>query len=144
MQQESDEIKGITWFSHQNSPSRGDYLSAYFGSTAGSAEGYPLRLKLRYQGENWLFFRSVTVKADAQIFELAELDVERDNSGGVVWEWADFALEDHPMLEAWLNAERVVVRFNGDKYYHDLVVPRAQLNQLREVYQAWQAMGGKP
>lgn len=144
MKKNTDEIKGITWISHRNAPILAKYVSVYFGSNKGNAAGYPLRLKLQYYGDNWLFVRSVTVKADDKVYELGKLVFERDNSSGSVWEWIDMPVIDHGMLNHWMTAKRVVVRFNGDQYYDDFTLPQSQQAQLREVYQAWKVMGGKP
>lgn len=144
MKKDTDEIKGITWISHRNAPILAKHVSIYFGSSKGSAANYPLRLKLQYYGDDWLFVRSVTVKADDKVYELGRLDFERDHSSGSVWEWIDMPVKDHEMLNRWITAKRVVVRFNGDQYYNDFTLPRGQQAQLREVYQAWKIMGGKP
>lgn len=144
MKKKTDEIEGITWLSHRNAPLLGKYVSVYFGSDKGNTAGYPLRLKLQYYGDDWLFVRSVTVKADDKVYELGKLDFERDNSSGSVWEWIDMPVKDHEMLNHWMTAKRVVVRFNGDQYNDDFTLPRSQQTQLREVYQAWKVMGGKP
>lgn len=144
MKKSSDEIKGITWVSHRNAPILAKYVSVYFGSSKGSVESYPLRLKLQYYGDDWLFVRSVTVKADDKVYELGKLDFERDHSSGSVWEWIDMPVKDHEMLSHWMTAKRVVVRFNGAQYYNDFTLPKSQQTQLSEVYQAWKVMGGKP
>lgn len=142
MKKSTDEIKGITWFSHRDAPVLAKYVSLYFGSIQGNAANYPLRLKLQYYAEDWLFVRSVTVKADDKVYELGQLDFERDNSSGSVWEWIDMPVKDHEMLKHWMTAKRVVVRFNGNQYYDDFTLPKGQQNQLNEVYQAWKAVGG--
>jgi len=144
MKKNTDDIKGITWVSHRNAPVLGKYVSVYFGTNNGSAENYPLRLKVQYHSDNWLFVRSITVKADDKVYELGVMDFERDNSSGSVWEWIDVPVKDHDMLSRWMTAKRVVIRFNGDKYYDDFVLPERQQLQLREVYAAWTGMGGKP
>lgn len=144
MKKRTDDIKGITWVSHRRAPVLGTYVSVYFGSSKDSAATYPLRLRLQYYGDDWLFVRSVTVKADDKVYELGKLDFERDNSSGSVWEWSDEPVTDHEMLKHWMTAKRVVVRFNGDKYYKDFTLPTEQQTQLREVSQAWKIMGGKP
>lgn len=144
MKKSTDEIKDITWVSHRNAPILDKYVSVYFGSSKGSVASYPLRLKLQYYSDDWLFVRSVTVKADDKVYELGKLDFERDHSSGSVWEWIDMPVKDHEMLNHWMTAKRVVVRFNGDQYYDDFTLPQSQQKQLREVYQAWKAMGGKP
>lgn len=140
----TDEIEGITWVRHRNAPVLGKYVSVYFGSKSGSAANYPLRIKFQYYGDDWLFVRSVTVKADDKVYELGKMTFERDHASGSVWEWSDLPVKDHQMLSHWMNAKRVVVRFNGDKYYNDFTLPQGQQAQLRDVYQAWKVMGGKP
>ena len=144
MKKDVDEIKGITWITHRNAPVLSKYVSIYFGSRDGSAASYPLRLKLQYYGDDWLFVRSVTVKADDRVYELGSLDFERDNSSGSIWEWVDMPVKDHDMLNHWMSAKRVVVRFNGNQYSHDFILPLSQQTQLREVYKAWTVMGGRP
>lgn len=144
MKTSTDEISGITWVSHRSAPVLAKYASVYFGSNKDRAANYPLRLRLQYYGDDWLFVRSVTVKADDKVYELGTLDFERDNSSGSVWEWGDVPVKDHVMLNHWMTAKRVVIRFNGDKYHDDFTLPQGQQAQLREVYQAWKSMGGKP
>jgi len=144
MKKKTDEIEGITWVSHRNAPVLANYVSIYFGSSKGSVANYPLRLKLQYYGDDWLFVRSVTVKADDKVYELGKLAFERDHSSGSVWEWIDMPVKDHEMLNHWMTAKHVVVRFDGDQYKKDFTLPLGQLTQLREVYQAWKIMGGKP
>ncbi|WP_372012468.1 outer membrane protein assembly factor BamD [Pseudoxanthomonas sp. 10H] len=144
MKMNTDEIEGTTWVTHRKAPTLGKYVSTYFGSKSGSAANYPLRLRIQYYGDDWLFVRSVTVKADDKVYNLGALDFERDHSSGTVWEWVDIPVKDHAMLNQWMNAERVVVRFNGDQYYDDFTLPKEQQARLLEVYQAWKAMGGKP
>lgn len=144
MKKNTDEIKDITWVSHRNAPTLGNSVSIYFGSNKDSAASYPLRLKLQYYDDDWLFVRSVTVKADDKVYELGDLEFERDHSSGSVWEWIDMPVKDHEMLNHWMTAKRVVVRFNGDQYYRDFPLPQRQQIQLQEVYRAWKIMGGKP
>lgn len=144
MKKSTDQIKGITWVSHRRAPVLATHVAIYFGSSKDSAANYPLRLKLQYYGDDWLFVRSVTVKADDKVYELGKLDFERDHSSGSVWEWIDMPVKDHEMLNHLMTAKRVVTRFDGDKYYKDFTLPAEQLTQLREVYQAWKIMDGKP
>lgn len=144
MKKTNDEIKGITWIEHRKTPILGKYVSLYFGTTNNSAENYPVRMKIQFFGSRWLFARSVTVKADDKVYNLGNLDFKRDNSSNSVWEWVDMPVSDHEMLKNWMAAKRVVVRFMGDPNTDDFVLPQDQQAQLREVYQAWKVMGGKP
>lgn len=143
MKKVTDEIDGITWVSHRDAPLLGNYASIYFGVKNESSSNYPIRLKLQYNDDNWLFIHSVTVKADEKLFELGGLDFKRDTVVTSVREWIDIPVKDHEMLNQWMTAKRVLFRFNGDKYYHDFILPNEQQSQLREVYAAWKIMGGK-
>ena len=97
MKKSTDEIRDISWVSHSNAPILGNFVSVYFGSRKDSAASYPLRLKLQYYGDDWLFVRSVTVKADDKVYELGKLDFERDHSSGSVWEWIDMPVKDYAL-----------------------------------------------
>jgi hypothetical protein len=138
----TDEIEGIIWMSHKNAPMLGKYASLYFGTRNGSASMYPVRLRVQYYDNDWLFVRSLTVKADEKTYELKGLDFKRDNSSGSIWEWIDIPVEDHAMLSYLISAKKVTIRFHGDKYYSDFVLPQAQQNQMGEVYAIWKKMGG--
>lgn len=138
MAKTTDPIDGITWVRHKQQSANVRQVSLYFGSVNGRTAGYPLRMKIQYSGSDWLFVNSVTIKADGQVFELGQLDFERDHSYGTVWEWADI-VADHKVVEAMMQAKTVLVRFSGDKYKHDFAFPAQQQRYMREVYAAWKA-----
>jgi hypothetical protein len=142
MAQSTDEIKNITWISHKQAPVLQTYISTYFGSQNQRVGSYPLRLKMQYYSEDWLFVNSVVIKADDDVYEMGDLDFERDNSSGSIWEWVDIPIKDFKMLNRVMTAKRVVIRFNGRQYYKDFIVPDNQLAQIREVHHIWRAMGG--
>ena len=145
MKKKTDEIEGITWVSHRNAPVLAKYATLYFGSDSnGSARFYPIRLRVQYYADDWLFVDSLTIKADDRTYELRGLDFKRDNSSGSIWEWTDIPVTDHAMITQLLSAKRVIIRFHGNQYYSDLTLPKSQQDQMREVYSAWQSMGGRP
>ncbi|WP_434706693.1 hypothetical protein J3Q07_16555 [Pseudomonas sp. D4-18] len=143
LQKRTDEIKGITWFSHKTEPVLDTHMSLYFGTKDGSAAGYPLRMKFHYFADSWLFIGSVTIKADDQIYTLGSMDFERDNGSGSIWEWSDTPVDDMAMLSKIVAAKKVMIRFDGRQYYNDFVLPEAQKNAMKEVMLAWQRYGGK-
>ena len=143
LKREEDEVEGITWLSHKGSPILGKYMKLYFGTKGGDASQYPLRVKMQYSDDSWLFVRSLTIKADETNFEIGPVEFKRDNSSGTIWEWMDVPVSDFKMLAKILTAKRVVIRFHGDKYYSDFVVPKSQQLQMQEIYAAWKARGGK-
>lgn len=144
LEKKVDEIEGITWMSHQGTPVLGKYASLYFGTRNGKASGFPVRLRVQYYDDSWLFVRSLTIKADDKTFEMPGIDFKRDNSSGSIWEWMDVPITDHQMLQSVMNAKKVVIRFHGDTYYSDFTVPSEQKNMMKDVYAAWQSLGGTP
>lgn len=139
---EHDEFKGVTFYTHKRKPVLAKYFAIYFGARD-NAEPSGLRQLINYYDDDWLFVRSVTIKADDQIFDLGPMDFERDHGSGSIWEWSDVQVKNVAMLKAMLAAKRVVIRYNGDQYHSDFVMPASQLTQLREVLTAYEAMGGK-
>ena len=144
LRKRTDEIKGITWVSHKTEPVLANYMSLYFGTKEGSASNYPLRMKFNYYSDDWLFVKSVTIKADDQVFSLGDMDFERDNGSGSIWEWSDSKVSDFEMLSKILSAKKVVIRYDGRQYYHDFVLPESQKSAMRDVLLAWERYGGKP
>lgn len=142
LKKRTDAIDGITWMSHKGAPILGKYASLYFGTRDGSASGYPIRLQVQYYGDDWLFVRSLTIKADGRTYELSGLDFKRDNSSGSIWEWIDIPVTDQEMLARWVSSKEVVIRFHGNNYNSDFSQPQGQRNQMKEVYSAWTALGG--
>lgn len=143
LRKEVDEVREITWLSHKKEPALGKKVSLYFGTKNGSASTYPLRMKLQYSADDWLFVRSVTVKAGEKTIELRTGNFERDHSSGTILEWADQPVTDFKMLDEILARQKVIIRFNGNQYYSDFTLPESQKAAMREVLLAWERYGGK-
>lgn len=144
LEKKVDEIEGITWMSHQGAPILGKYAALYFGTKNGKSSGFPIRFRVQYYDDSWLFVRSLTIKADDKTFQISGIDFKRDNSSGSIWEWMDIPITDYQMLQSVMNAKQVVIRFHGDTYYSDFTVPSGQKNMMKDVYVAWQSLGGTP
>lgn len=143
LKKNTDEIKGITWVSHKSIPTLDTYMSLYFGLEGENSRVMPLRLKLQYHSDSWLFVQSVTIKADDQTFQLGSLDFERDNGYGGIWEWSDTIAENKAMLRKIADAKKVTIRFDGKQYYHDFSLPESQKQAIKEMILAWERYGGK-
>ncbi|ARC79604.1 hypothetical protein AXW93_12340 [Pseudomonas aeruginosa] len=102
----------------------------------------PLRLKFQYYDDDWLFVRGLTIKADDKVFTLPGVEFKRDNGSGSIWEWSDEPVSDFAMLDAVLAAKKVIIRFEGQQYYSDFVLPNAQKVAMKEVLLAWERYGG--
>jgi len=143
LKKETDEIKGITWVSYKSVPVLANYMTLYFGTKDGSVGSYPLRMKFNYYADDWLFVKSVTIKADEEVYNLEKMDFERDNAAGSIWEWSDSPVEDMTMINKILAAKKVVIRYNGRQYYHDYVLPESQKMAMKDILLAWKRYGGK-
>lgn len=143
LKKNTDEIKGITWVSHKSIPTLGTYMSLYFGLDGENSRVMPLRMKLQYHSDSWLFVQSVTIKADDQTFQLGSLDFERDNGYGGIWEWSDTVAENKAMLRKIADAKKVTIRFDGKQYYNDFILPDSQKRAIKEMILAWERYGGK-
>lgn len=141
MKVERDDVREIDWYRDRSTRTLANQVHLYFG--AQSDRVLPLRLVFQYYGDDWLFVKRITVKADDRVFTLP-FDAKRDNSGGKVWEWSDQVVDDQSAkaVEAMLTAKMTTIRFEGDKYYHDLKLSSAQRTALANVAKAHAALGG--
>jgi hypothetical protein len=89
-----DDVSNITWyrqpyFTHYNNTNS---VSLYIGQTGTS---YWLRLKMSYEGDNWIFFERAYLSYDGNTREIVfdrYDDKKSDNDGGRVWEWIDISV----------------------------------------------------
>lgn len=142
LKKKTDEINNITWMTHKKEPVIGNYARLYFGTKDGDSRSFPVRLVFQYYGSDWIFSKSITIKADDIVYEEKNLDFKRDNGYGSVWEWTDEPVENHEMLNNIMNAKKVIIRFNGEKYYHDFILSKEQQALMKDVYKAWKGLGG--
>lgn len=152
LQKSRDDMRGITWYRHPSSPkytnSNGMYL--YFGKEDNGTI-LPLRLVAQYAASDWLFINRAWAKADGKTVDVPSESKrfsgwERDNGSGGIWEWSDTALTDESEKAAarsLANAKKVVVRYEGSKYYNDRTLSETQLKAMRDVIGAYEAVTGK-
>lgn len=149
----TDKMEGISWYSHKSSPkysnANGVYL--YFGKQE-SGTITPLRLRLQYYSDSWLFVQDAWARVDGDRISLPQSSKrfsgwERDNSSGNIWEWSDTALTTHSEIASVRKlafAKTAVVRFEGQQYRDDRILSDQQLKAMREVIGAYEAATGKP
>ena len=136
-----DSFEGISWYYDRATYSR--YATNRFQLYMGVRDsGYKwLYLRLQYYGDDWIFWDTATIKADGAKFVISAdyFEVERDNSGGAVWEWYDFSPGTYEleMISAVIRSKKAVIRFEGDTYYADRVVTAAQQQAFKNVLAAY-------
>ena len=139
-----DEIKRITWY--KDKITTGLIISDQFDLYIGREDAGKiwLRLKLQYSADDWLFVQRFVIAADDARFDSGPIEFERDNSSGHIWEWVDLMVTERELrwVRAVIAAKSTTVRFQGRQYYQDVKITPAQVTALRNVMDAFSAMGG--
>jgi hypothetical protein len=145
MRTEKDEVRGITFYYDKSTTPYRDVNSfhLYIGK---DKSGIWMLKSIQYQGDDWLFIENYVVKADDERYDIAAdyFDVERDNSGGAVWEWYDARVTrtDLRMIRAIIASQNTTLRYNGQQYYWDRQITAAEKKALQNVLDAFVALGG--
>lgn len=148
-----NEFDKSNWYRDNSSPrfidQNGFYL--YFGEEKGqySDKILPLRLKVQYYGDDWLFHEKFQLLIDGVSYSFKPNKVDRDNgSGGYVWEWSDESLDSYTSFDYMskrlvdiINSKEAKIKFIGDKYYEVKTITQNQKNALRNVLLAYVAKG---
>ena len=107
-----------------------------------------IRIVYNYTGDDWVFFKKVVTLADGErhTFTFRYFDIVHDNSGGVVWEYIDEAVDDSSLevLRTMANAKETLVRYEGDDYSRDITlndVDKAAIRSTIEAYELFVAAG---
>lgn len=135
-----DDVENITWyenpyFVHYNNRNLTSLYIGHQGSTAW------LRLKMSYQGDEWIFFKQAYLSYDGntkEIFFDEYRDKKSDNSGGGVWEWIDVSVSDE--VEAFLrefeNSKNAKMRLSG-KYTRTRTLSLNERQGIKDVLNAY-------
>ena len=142
-----DDMNNITWYYDKSSP---QYINQNgFYSYIGKMEnGNPfLRLQINYAANDWLFINSYIIKVDDEIYNITRSsygEIKRDNGNGGIWEWLDrnVGISEYNMIRAVAYGKDVKIRFVGDDYYKDKTITEQQKTALRNVLDAFYALGG--
>lgn len=136
--------KGTTWYKPKSAPQytnrNGIYL--YFGEQGGKL--LPLRFRIQYYADDWLFIKKVQFSIDEMAYEFYPLDTERDHGSGKIWEWFDESVtgSDRELIYALSNAENAKMKFIGSQYYDIRNITQQQTLDIKRVVELYNAMGG--
>ena len=140
-----DDVSGTRWyynpyFTHYNNT---NCISLYIGKKEG---GNPwMRLKMSYEGDNWIFFENAYISYDGQTFSVSFnefTEKESDNGyGGRVWEWIDVFVtsEIHEFLKQMVEGKTLKMRLSG-KYTKTRILTNAEVNGLKDVLLAYDVL----
>lgn len=94
-----------------------------------------LFLRVSYEGDDWLFVDSMTIKTDTQKYDLSWSLDNRDNDGGRVWEWLSLKNKEIniEMLEDMMNSSSTTIRLRGSQYYDDRELTYNEKEALKQI-----------
>lgn len=91
-----DDVSGVTWYENPyfTHYANSNLTSIYIGQKDSSVW---LRLKMSYNGENWIFFKNAYLSYEGNTKEISFNeydDKETEIGNGGVWEWIDITIDD--------------------------------------------------
>lgn len=144
LKSEFDDVQNITWyyntyFTHYNNT---NHVSVYMGKSERSVW---LRLKMSYEGDNWIFFDKAYLSYDGhtkQILFNEYQDKKSDNGyGGQVWEWIDVSVDDDILyfLRQLVNGKSVKMQLSG-KYGKTHTLSANEIKGIKDVLLAYDVL----
>jgi hypothetical protein len=142
-----DEIEGYTWYYDKTTPEFDDTNNVHL-YIAVTDTGTPLlRLRFRYTSDSWLFIEQYVFRVDDTKYTISPgfSGVNRDNKGGRVWEWYDFApsSDDVDMIRAIITSDKTLLRYGGQQYHDDRTISREEKTAFANVLDGYEILGGK-
>ena len=139
-----DDVSGITWykqpyFTHYTNVNR---TSIYFGFSGGTAS---LRLKMSYEGDNWIFFENAILSYDGNskriYFDKYKNKDSDSGYGGRVWEWIDVSVDDglENFLREFAKSKNAKMRLSG-KYTKTRTLSSNERRGILDVLNGYDAL----
>lgn len=143
LKKDFDDVSGTTWyknpyFTHYNDINS---TSIYIGKNESTTW---LRLKMSYNGDDWIFFENAYLSYDGSTQEVSFNkydDKKSDNSGGGVWEWIDVSVDQRTLafLREMVNGKSVKMRLSG-KYTKTKSLSAKEINGIKDVLLAYDVL----
>ena len=143
LKKKHDDVSGISWyknpyFTHYNDA---NLTSIYIGKNDSQVW---LRLKMSYNGDDWIFFERAYLSYDGNTREISfneYQDKESDNSGGEVWEWIDVSVDDYLLtfLREMVNGKSIKMRLSG-KYTKTRNLSVNEIQGIKDVLLAYDVL----
>lgn len=147
MRKKYDDMSETTWYYDKSSP-RYRSSRTNFYAYIGKKDGPPwLRLVIQYVADDWLFIEKYIIKVDGDFYEITENsygEIKTDNGYGSIWEWLDRGVnqKEYQIMKAVANGKNVKIRFEGKKYSRDRTITNKEKLALKNVLDAYEALGG--
>ena len=139
---EYDKVSGTTWYYPASAPQyiNNNACYIYMGAEGADRPRYWLRWIMSYAGNDWIFFDNIIISIDGTNYykTFDYFEVNRDNYGGV-WEYVDIpvASEDIEILNAIVNSDQTIIRFQGDTHRYDKTVTQSEKDGIQAILEAY-------
>ncbi|MCB1469356.1 MAG: hypothetical protein KDK08_19955 [Rhizobiaceae bacterium] len=139
------EFDGSSWARHPSSPRYQDirnYVTLYLIETGTGQQ--TMELFFNYTSRSgWLFVGSASINIDGQTTRIPVGEWLRDNDTEI-WEFASLRGDAAVTLARSIaDADRAVIRFNGQQFYDDYVVSDGDKRVIREMLAMWDVISAE-
>jgi hypothetical protein len=132
----NDEFKKVRYYENYYNSNYSNFVHIYL--VENNLKQIRGRFKILYTSEDWLFIKSYSFLCDGKVYNyVPEHKVERDNSGGAIFEYSDehFSQELKTITYAIINSKVCKLRCTGDQYYKDRLISKKEKALLNEMYE---------
>ena len=136
---------GKTWYKPKSAPKYTNLNGIYLYFAALEGKVMPLRFRVQYYSDDWLFFNKIQFSIDDKAYEYIPSHTETDSgNGGKKWEWFDEALtgSDKDLIYALVGAKAAKMKFIGRQYYDIKKITNNQVIDMKKTIELYRAMGG--
>ena len=135
---------GLTWYKPKSAPKYTNRNGIYLYYSTSKDGINPLRFRVQYYAEDWLFFKKIQFSIDSSAYEYVPRNTATDNGAGYIWEWFDEALNtsDKELINALANAKSAKMKFIGRQYYDIRNISKEQITDIKRTIELYKAMGG--
>lgn len=139
------EFDGSSWARHPSSPRYQDirdYVTLYLIENASGRKS--LEIFINYTSrDGWLFVQSASINIDGETSSLPVPRWFRDNDTEI-WEYGSITGSNALTIAHQIaEADRAVIRFNGQQSYDDYVVSETDKRVMREMLAMWEVISSR-
>ena len=145
-----DKVTGIKWIYEKTTKKAIDRQSSkknlffvYLGQDTELKMIWP-RLRMEFIRDGWIFFTKVIINIDGKVKSLSfnSFEVKRDVLGGhAIDEYIDLPADKYEeLIKSMSKGKKVLVRFEGDQYYHDFTMTQEQKAALSNIWRLYELM----
>lgn len=144
-----DEFSNLSWVTPKSAPKYRDSNGVYCYFKLEDNKASNFRFVFQHYDNDWLFIKELIFNIDGENISIAP-NMERDcGYGGKIWEWCDENVDygfnynlNGDFIKKIANAKNIKVKMNGSQYYQIKQLSDKQINDIKNAYIYYIALGG--